>query len=213
MQSRVQLITTAVAALFVAACGKEAAPPQYPPPEVGVVVVHSREVPLVREASGRLAPTRASDVRARVPGVVQKRLYKEGSMVKEGQPLVRIDPAPFRAQLAAAQANLEQAEAAAKNASVTAARNRELTRQQLVSRMQLDDSARINLGYANVTAPISGRAGQMRVLEGALVGQGEATLLTTVEQVDPIYVYFDQPASDFEKLRRAQAAGQVTISE
>jgi len=233
MQSRVQLITTAVAALFVAACGKEAAPPQYPPPEVGVVVVHSREVPLVREASGRLAPTRASDVRARVPGVVQKRLYKEGSMVKEGQPLVRIDPAPFRAQLAAAQANLEQAEAAAKNASVTAARNRELTRQQLVSRMQLDDSealerttaaqvsaakaqldsARINLGYANVTAPISGRAGQMRVLEGALVGQGEATLLTTVEQVDPIYVFFDQPASDFERLQRAQAAGQVTIPQ
>ena len=154
-------------------------------------------------------------------------------MVKEGQPLVRIDPAPFRAQLAAAQANLEQAEAAAKNASVTAARNRELTRQQLVSRMQLDDSealerttaaqvsaakaqldsARINLGYANVTAPISGRAGQMRVLEGALVGQGEATLLTTVEQVDPIYVFFDQPASDFERLQRAQAAGQVTIPQ
>jgi len=154
-------------------------------------------------------------------------------MVKEGQPLVRIDPAPFRAQLAAAQANLEQAEAAATNASVTAARNRELNKQQLVSRMQLDDSealerttaaqvsaakaqldsARINLGYANVTAPISGRAGQMRVLEGALVGQGEATLLTTVEQVDPIYVFFDQPASDFERLQRAQAAGQVTIPQ
>ena len=154
-------------------------------------------------------------------------------MVREGQPLVRIDPAPYRAQLAAATANLEQAEAAAKNASVTAARNRELTKQQLVSRMQLDDSealerttaaqvsaakaqldsARINLGYANVTAPISGRAGQMRVLEGALVGQGEATLLTTVEQVDPIYVFFDQPASDFERLQRAQAAGQVTIPQ
>ena len=196
-------------------------------------MVHARAIPLVREASGRLAPTRASDVRARVAGVVQKRLYKEGSMVKEGQPLVRIDPAPLRAQLAAALANLEQAEAAAKNASVTAARNRELTRQQLVSRMQLDDSealerttaaqvsaakaqvdsARINLSYANVTAPISGRAGQLRVLEGALVGQGEATLLTTVEQVDPIYVFFDQAASDFERLQRAQADGHVTISE
>jgi len=232
MQSRVQLISAAVAALFVAACGQQQATPEAPPPEVGVIVVHARPVALVREASARLAPTRAADVRARVAGVMQKRLFKEGSMVKEGQPLVQIDPAPLRAQLAAANANLEQAEAAAKNASVTAARNRELTRQQLVSRMQLDDSealerttaaqvsaakaqvdsARINLGYANVTAPIAGRAGQMRVLEGALVGQAEATLLTTVEQVDPIFVFFDQPAADFEKLQRAQAAGQVSIA-
>ena len=197
------------------------------------MVVHASAVPLVREASGRLAPTRASDVRARVPGVLLKRLYKEGSMVKEGQLLMQIDTAPYRAALNVATANLGQAEASATNASVTAARNRELVKQNLVSRKDLDDAeslertsaaavsaaraqvqtARINLSYANVTAPISGRAGQLRVLEGALVGQGEATLLTTIEQVDPIYVYFDQPASDFEKLRRAQAAGQVTIAE
>lgn len=233
MHPRLPLIFAAVAAVFLAACGKEQVQGEAPPPQVGVQVVHARPVSLVREASGRLAPTRASDVRARVAGVVQKRLYKEGSMVKEGQPLVQIDPAPFRAQLAAAQANLEQAEAAAKNASITAQRNRELNKQQLVSRMQLDDSealerttaaqvsaakaqlesARINLGYANVTAPIAGRASQMRVLEGSLVGQGEATLLTTVEQVDPLFVFFDQPASDFERLQRAQAAGQVTISQ
>jgi membrane fusion protein (multidrug efflux system) len=233
MISRVQLISAAVAALFVAACGKQQGMPEMPPPEVGVVVVHAKPVALIREASGRLAPTRASDVRARVPGVLLKRLYKEGSMVKEGQLLMLIDPAPYRAALNVANANLEQAEAAAKNASVTATRNRELIKQNLVSRKDLDDAeslerssaaqvsaaraqvqtARINLSYANVTAPISGRAGQLRVLEGALVGQGEATLLTTIEQVDPIYVYFDQPASDFEKLRRAQAAGQVTISE
>ena len=204
-----------------------------PPPEVGVIVVHSRPVPLTREASARLAPTRASDVRARVPGVLQKRLYKEGSMVKEGQLLAQIDPAPYRAAYNVAAANLEQAQASAKNASVAATRNRELAKQALVSKMQLDDSealerstaaqvsaaraqletARINLSYANVTAPISGRASQMRVLEGALVGQGEATLLTTVEQVDPMFVFFDQPAADFERLRRAQAAGQVTIAE
>src|SRR6187399_3037465 len=233
MHSRVQLICAAVAALFVAACSKPAAQQQPPPPEVGVIIVHGSPVPLVREASGRLAPTRASDVRARVPGVLQKRIYKEGSMVKEGDPLVLIDTAPYRAALAQADASLEQAEASATNAKVTANRNRELSKQQLVSRMQLDDAealerstaaqvsaakaqvetARINLGYANVTAPISGRAGQLRVLEGALVGQGEPTLLTTIEQVDPIYVYFDQPASDFERLRRAQAAGQVAISE
>jgi membrane fusion protein (multidrug efflux system) len=233
MSLRIQLIATAVAALFIAACGKQQAPPQMPPPEVGVIVVHAQAVALVREASARLAPTRASDVRARVPGVLQRRLYKEGSMVKEGQLLLQIDPAPYRAALNAAAANLEQADAAATNSRVTATRNRELAKQSLVSRKDLDDAesqerstaaavsaakaqleqARINLSYANVTAPISGRAGQLRVLEGALVGQGEATLLTTIEQVDPIYVYFDQPASDFEKLRRAQAAGRVIIAE
>jgi membrane fusion protein, multidrug efflux system len=233
MPSRVQLILAAAAALFVAACSKQEAPQQPPPPEVGVIVVHAGPVPLVREASGRLAPTRASDVRARVPGVLQKRIYKEGSMVKEGDPLVIIDTAPYRAALAQATASLEQAEASATNAKVTANRNRELAKQSLVSRMQLDDSealerstaaqvsaaraqvqtARINLGYATITAPISGRASQLRVLEGALVGQGEATLLTTIEQVDPIYVFFDQPATDFERLQRAQADGGVTLAQ
>jgi membrane fusion protein (multidrug efflux system) len=233
MSSRVQLILAAVAALFVTACSKPQAQQQMPTPEVGVIVVHAEAVPLVREASGRLAPTRASDVRARVPGVLQKRLYKEGSMVKEGDPLILIDTAPYRAALAQANAALEQAEASATNAKVTADRNRELAKQNLVSRMQLDDAAalerstaaqvsaaraqvqtaRINLGYATITAPISGRAGQMRVLEGALVGQGEATLLTTVEQVDPVFVFFDQPASDFERLQRAQASGAVTLAQ
>jgi membrane fusion protein, multidrug efflux system len=223
----------ALVALLLAACGQQQPQGAPPPPEVGVIVVRAKQVPLIREASARLAPTRASDVRARVPGVVQKRLYKEGSMVKEGQLLVQIDPAPYRAQVAVASANLEQAQANATNAKVAAARNRELVKQSLVSRMQLDDSealerstaagesaaraqlqtARINLGYANVTAPIAGRAGQMRVLEGALVGQGEATLLTTVEQIDPMFVFFDQPAADFERLQRAQAAGNVTISD
>jgi membrane fusion protein (multidrug efflux system) len=233
MKSRILPIAAAVAALFVVACGQQQPQGEMPPPEVGVIVVHAKPVPLIREASGRLAPTRASDVRARVPGVMQKRLYKEGSMVKEGQLLVQIDPAPYRAQLAVANANLEAAEAAATNAKVTATRNRELAKQALISRMQLDDSealerttaaavssaraqvqtARINLGYANVTAPISGRAGQMRVLEGALVGQSEATLLTTVEQIDPMFVFFDQPASDFERFIRAQASGAVTVPD
>jgi membrane fusion protein (multidrug efflux system) len=232
MTKHLRLIVAAVAALFVIACGQQKPQGGYPTPQVGVIVVHAKPVAIVREASGRLAPTRASDVRARVPGVLQKRVYKEGSMVKEGQLLVQIDPAPYRAQLAVASANLEQAQAAATNAKVTASRNRELSKQSLVSKRDLDDAealerstaaavsaaraqeqtARINLGYANVTAPISGRASQLRVLEGTLVGQGEPTLLTTIEQVDPIYVYFDQPASDFERLQRAQAAGAVDIA-
>jgi membrane fusion protein, multidrug efflux system len=233
MLSRVQLVAAAVAALFVAACSKqEQGPPQGPMP-VDVIVLKAEAVPIVREASGRLAPTRASDVRARVPGVLLKRIYKEGSQVREGEPLVLIDTAPYRAALAQATGNLEQAEANATNAKVAAERNRELAKQSLVSRMQLDDAealerssaaavtaaraqvqtARINLGYANITAPISGRAGQMRVLEGALVGQGEATLITTVEQIDTLFVFFDQPAADFERLQRAQASGSVTLAQ
>jgi len=222
MHNRKPLITAALAAVFLAACGAQQPQGEPPPPEIGVLVVHAKSVALIREASARLAPTRASDVRARVPGVVQKRLYKEGSMVKEGQMLVQIDPAPYRAQLAVASANLESAEASATNAKVSATRNRELAKQSLISKTQLDDSealerssaaavsaaraqvqtARINLGYANVTAPISGRAGQC-----------EATLLTTIEQVDPIYVYFDQPASDFDRLQRAQASGTVEVAQ
>ncbi|HUQ12549.1 MAG TPA: efflux RND transporter periplasmic adaptor subunit [Steroidobacteraceae bacterium] len=233
MNPRVLLIAATAASLIVSACSKQQqGGPQGPMP-VGVLVVHAEPVPIVREASGRLTPTKASDVRARVPGVLLKRLYKEGSMVKEGDPLVLIDPAPYRAALAQATAQFEQADASATNAKVAANRNRELAKQNLVSRMQLDDAealerssaaqvsaaraqvqtARINLGYATITAPISGRASQLRVLEGTLVGQGEATLLTTVEQIDPMYVYFDQPATDFERLQRASVAGGVTLAQ
>jgi membrane fusion protein (multidrug efflux system) len=196
------------------------------------VVVHAQPVPLTRNLVGRLSATRSADVRARVAGVLLKRLFVEGSDVKAGQPLFQIDPAPLRASLDGALASLAQAEANAANAHITAQRSRELLPSGLVSRSDLDNAeaaerstaaavgqakaavgtARINLGYATVTAPISGRAGQQGVTEGALVGQGTATLLTTVEQIDPIYVNFDQPAVDIERLRRAQVAGDVTMA-
>jgi membrane fusion protein (multidrug efflux system) len=221
-------------ALTAAACtqGAKQPPPTPPPAQVAVVTVHPESVPLTHDLVGRLSATRQADVRARVAGIVQKRLYREGSTVKEGQVLFQIDPAPLRATLNAAQASLAQAVANATNAGVTAQRNRELVKSGLVSRSDVDnaeaserstaasvqqaranvESARINLGYATVTAPISGRASQQRVTEGALVGQGEATLLTTVEQVDPIFVNFDQAAVEIERLRRAQAAGNVTLA-
>jgi len=204
-----------------------------PPPEVGVIEAHAEPVPITRELVGRLSPTRASDVRARVAGVLLKRLYTEGTDVREGQLLFQIDPAPLRAALEAAQAALAQAEASATNARVFAQRNRELVGTGAVAKSELDTAeanerttaaqvmqakanvavARINLSYATVRAPISGRAGQQRVTEGALVGASEATLLTTIEQVDPIYVNFDQPATEVLRLRRAQAAGDVTLVE
>jgi len=222
----------ALLAALLAACARTGPPPAPPPPQVGVVVVHAQPVPLTRNLVGRLSATRSADVRARVAGVLLKRLYTEGSDVKAGQPLFQIDPAPLRAALDGALASLAQAEANAANAHVTAQRAREMAPGGLVSRSDLDNAeaaerstaaavqqakaavgtARINLGYATVTAPIAGRAGQQGVTEGALVGQGTATLLTTVEQIDPIYVNFDQPAVDIERLRRAQAAGSITMA-
>ena len=210
-------------ALALAAC-KAPEQPQMPPPEVGVVSVQPQSVPLQRELAGRLAPFRSSDVRARVSGVLQKRVYQEGSDVKEGQLLFQIDPAPLQASLSAAQANLASAEASYANARVSANRARQLAPQKFVSKSDLDNAeaaersaaaavqqakanvaaARINLGYASVTAPISGRAGKQQVTEGALVGTGDATLLTTVDQVDPLYANFSISASELEQLRSAQ---------
>jgi membrane fusion protein, multidrug efflux system len=220
-------------ALLAAGCSEsgKTPPPALPPAQVGIITVHSQPVPLTRDLVGRLSATRVSDVRARVAGVLLKRLYKEGSDVKEGQPLFQIDPAPLQAALDGALAALAQAEASATNAHINAQRDRELVPSGLVSRAELDnaeaterstaaavqqaranvETARINLGYARVTSPIAGRAGQQGVTEGALVGQGTATLLTTVEQIDPIYVNFDQPAVEVERLRRAQATGNVTL--
>ena len=225
-------LAAALLALLLGACARSGPPPASPPPQVGIVVVHAQPVPLTRNLVGRLSATRSADVRARVAGVLLKRLYTEGSDVKAGQPLFQIDPAPLRAALDGALASLAQAEANATNAHITAQRSRQLLPSGLVSRSDLDNAeaaerstaaavqqakaavgtARINLSYASVTAPIAGRAGQQGVTEGALVGQGTATLLTTVEQIDPIYVNFDQPAVDIERLRRAQAAGSITMA-
>jgi membrane fusion protein, multidrug efflux system len=216
----------------LAGCGAHAPPPAPPPAQVGVVVAHAQSVPLTRDLVGRMSATRSADVRARVAGVLQKRLYVEGSDVRAGQPLFQIDPAPLQAALDGAEAALAQAQANAINAHVTAERTRNLIASGLVSRADLDNAeaaerstaagvlqakaavstARINLSYATVTAPIAGRAGQQSVTEGALVGQGTATLLTTVEQIDPIYVNFDQPAIDIDRLRRAQSSGSVTVA-
>ena len=222
------------AAVGLAGCGKpqNQSPAAQQPTQVGVVTVHAQSVPLIHDLVGRLSATRQADVRARVPGVLQKRLYREGSTVKEGQVLFQIDAAPLRAALDASEASLAQAQAQATNSHVTAQRNRELVSSGLVSRSDLDnaeaserstsasvqqakanvETARINLGYAAVASPISGRASQQKVTEGALVGQAEATLLTTVEQIDPIYVNFDQAAVEVEKVRRAQATGSITLA-
>ena len=218
--------------LALAACGKGAPPPAPPPPEVGVISAKAESVPLTRELVGRLAATRTAEVRARVAGIVQRRVYAEGTDVKEGEVLFQIDPAPLQAALQAKEAALAQAQANAANAAAKAARYRELIGKGVLAKQDYDDAlasertsaaavqqaaadvatARLNLGYATVTAPIAGRAGRALVTEGALVGQGEATALTTVEQIDPIYVDFSQSVAEVEQLRRGQAAGKVQLS-
>jgi membrane fusion protein (multidrug efflux system) len=226
------LALTFAAVLSLAACKKEQAQTAPPPPEVGVIAAKPETLPLQREMVGRLSPFRSADVRARVAGVLQKRVYEEGSNVKEGQPLFLIDPAPLQATLASAEGALASARANYANARATANRARSLAPQKFVSKSDLDNaeaaersgaaavqqaeaavtSARINLGYARVIAPIAGLAGKQQVTEGALVGQGEATLLTTVDQIDPLYVNFSMSADELSTLRAAQNKGALALA-
>lgn len=225
----------AAIAAIATGCGKSQPQQQQqtPPPEVGVVVAKADAVPLRQDLVGRLSALRSADVRARVAGILQKRVYTEGSDVKEGELMFQIDPAPLRATLNAQLANLAAAQATYRNAHVAAERARSVGAKGLISRADVDnadaaertaaaavkqaqanvESARINLGYANVTAPISGRSGKQQVTEGALVGQGEATLLTTIDQVDPLYVNFSQAVGVLDEVRRAAASGQVALAE
>jgi membrane fusion protein (multidrug efflux system) len=222
--------------LALAACGKSGAPAAAaqggggapPPPEVGVVVATPTDVGLVTELPGRLEASRVAEVRARAAGILQKRLFREGSDVKAGQPLFNIDPAPYAAAAQSAQASLARAEANAVQAKALAERYKPLVEANAVSKQEYLNAvaaaktaeadvavgrasvqtAKINLGYASVTAPISGRIGRALVTEGALVGQGDATELAVIQQIDPMYVNFTQSASDVLKLRRAMEAGR-----
>ena len=217
---------------LAAGCGKPPQQPQaMPPTEVGVVNAQATSVPLVQQLVGRLSAARSADVRARVAGVLQKRTYTEGTDVKEGQLLFEIDPAPLRATLNAQLANLAAAQATYTNNHVAAERARSVAEKGLLSKADVDaasaaerasaasvkqaqanvESAKINLGYANVVAPIAGRAGKQAVTEGALVGQGEATLLTTIDQIDSLYVNFSQSVGTIDDVRRAAAKGDVQL--
>ncbi|KRG67396.1 GntR family transcriptional regulator [Stenotrophomonas terrae] len=226
------LALTCAATLSLAACKKPQEQAAPPPQEVGVVDAKPQTLPLQRELVGRLSPFRSADVRARVAGVLQKRVYEEGSTVKEGQVLFLIDPAPLQASLASAEGALAAARATYVNARATANRARSLAPQSYVSKSDLDSAeaaerssaaavqqaeaavtaARINLGYARVTSPIAGQAGKQQVTEGALVGQGDVTLLTTVDQIDPLYVNFSMTADELSLLRAAQDKGAVALA-
>ena len=221
-------------ALLLAACGEsKKQAPTPPPPLVGVVTAHAESVPLVKDLVGRLSAFRSADVNARVAGVLLKRAYVEGSEVKKGQLLFEIDPAPLKAALASATAQLAKDQASLGQARADLARYERLHQQKSIAEQTYTDqkflvqqqeatvqadqanlqTARINLGYADVTSPIAGRAGQQQVTEGALVGQGSATLLTTVSQLDPLYVNFTIGVNDLNDLQTAAERGDIQLTE
>jgi len=221
------------AASLLAACGQSAAPPaagQMPPPaQVGVVTVSRTTVGLQTELPGRTEASRVAQVRARVAGILERQLFTEGSEVRANQTLFQIDAAPYKAVLASAQAGLARAEANLTSAQAQAERYKPLAAAHAISDQDLISavaaqklaeadvaaakaailSAQINVTYAAVTTPISGRIGRALVTEGALVGQGEATQLALVQQINPMYINFTQPVADVLRLRAAIANGSL----
>jgi membrane fusion protein (multidrug efflux system) len=228
---RLGAVAAVGAAAALAACGRSAAKPaaSTAPVEVGIVRLEPTAVTLTRELPGRTSAFRVAEVRARVNGIVLKRFFTEGSDVKEGQKLFQIDPAPYQAALEGAKATLARAEASVANARLTAKRNEELVEDRVVSRQEFENTnaalkaaeadvaaaraavqvAQINLGYTTVTSPVSGRIGRSAVTEGAYVQAGQATLLATVQQLDPVYVDVAQSTAELLKLRRDLEAGKL----
>ena len=232
--------TTLAALLLLAACGdKPAGAPgagpggpggPRPPPEVGVITAKLQPVVLQTELPGRVEPVRVAQVRARVNGVVLKRLFTEGSEVKAGQTLFQIDPAPYAAALNSARANLGKAQANLTQATAQAERYKPLVEANAVSKQEYVNVvaaqktaeadvaalraqvqiAQINSGYANVTAPIAGRIGRALVTEGALVSAAEATQLALIQQTSTVYVNFTQSATELQRLRRASGQKSLT---
>ena len=226
-----------LALALLAGCGakddaKGAAPPggaMPPPPTVGVVTVAPQVVALQTELPGRVEPVRVAQVRARVNGVVLKRQFVEGSEVRAGQPLFLIDPAPYQAALDTAKAQLARAQASLAQTTATVERYRPLAAANAISQQEYVNAqaaqktadadvaagraavqaAAINLGYAQVTAPIAGRIGRALVTEGALVSAAEATQLALIQQISTVYVNFTQSSSELLRLRRAAAANQL----
>lgn len=219
--------------LVIAACAKEegkgAAKGPPPVPEVGVITVQPQSVSLTRELPGRTAAFRVAEVRARVNGIVQKRLFTEGTDVKANQPLFQIDLAPYQAVLDSAEAQVARAEANAASTKSLAERYAKLVETNAVSRQEYDDAvakqksavaevaaaraavkaARINLDYTLVRSPIPGRIGRSDVTEGAYVQQASATLLATVQQLDPMYVDLTWSTAELLRLRRSIESGEL----
>ncbi|MFA6962025.1 MAG: efflux RND transporter periplasmic adaptor subunit [Opitutaceae bacterium] len=218
-----------LALVFTGCSKKPASASAAAPAEVGVITVSASPVALTQELPGRTSAFRIAEVRARVSGIILKRHFIEGGDVKEGELLYTIDPAPYLAVLDSAKASLARAEANAAVSQLQADRSKKLITSQAISQQEYDDvaaanlaaeadvaaakasvqTAEINMGYTQVTAPVSGRIGLSQVTEGAYVQQGAATLLATVQQLDPLYVDVTQSSTAVLRLRRALAEGKL----
>ncbi|MGE8162623.1 efflux RND transporter periplasmic adaptor subunit [Paraburkholderia sp. NPDC080076] len=224
-----RLISAATAAVLLAACGpKQSAPPQQTP-EVGVITVQPTAVPVVTELPGRTSAFLVAQVRARVDGIVLRREFTEGSQVKAGQRLYKIDPAPYIATLNNAKATLAKAQANLVSTTAQANRFKVLVAANAVSKQDYDnavasegqaaadvaagkaavDTAQINLGYTDVVSPVSGQVGISQVTPGAYVQASAATLMATVQTLDPVYVDLTQSSLDGLKLRRDMQEGRL----
>ena len=210
-------------------CGEQPKGGQRPPTEVAIVTVVPERLAMMNELPGRLEANRVAQVRARVPGIVLKRTFTEGSDVKAGQLLFQIDPATYQAALNSAKAAQAKAEANLTLTSLKLDRYQPLVKINAISKQEFDDvvsaqkqavadvasakaavtTAGLNLGYASVTAPIAGKIGRALVTEGALVGQGEATQLALIQQLDSLYVNLTQSSVEVMQLRQALKAGQL----
>jgi membrane fusion protein (multidrug efflux system) len=218
--------------LALAACGSKAAPAPAKPPDVSVVTVHKSSVPLTTELPGRTTAVLVAQVRGRVDGVVLSRNFKEGADVGANQKLFQIDPAPYRAALDSANATLQNFQAAVVSANLLAERYKVLLAGNGVAQQDYDNAvaaqgiaqanvamgkaaveiARINLAYTSVVSPIKGRIGPAAVTPGAYVQASVATLLATVQQLDPIYVDLNQSSVQGLQLRRDIASGRLKIN-
>jgi len=221
------LISTGL--LLLAGCSKPQPPMQMPPAEVSVVTISSESLPVTNEFPGRIDAERIAQVRARATGIVLKRLFTEGSEVNEGDVLFQIDPAPLQAQVDSVKASLAHAEAELAQTEAKAKRYETLVTINAVSKQDFDDAnaaalqakadvasskaaletASLNLGYAQVTAPISGKIGEAKVTEGAYVTESGADEMAVIQQMDPIYFDFTQSSTDLLKLKASFDKGQL----
>ncbi len=234
MQSRMSLprllpLISAIA-LTIAANGANAQEGmQMPPPAVGVLELKARSVPVINELPGRIAATRVAEVRARVSGILQERVFQQGTLVKKDDVLYRIDPRLFKVRVASAEAALQRAKATQDNARQQLERQKSLRERNVSTGIDYDtaavtlaqaeadvalqqaalDEARINLEYTEVRAPITGIIGAALVTEGALVTADGTQNLALIQQIDPIYADFTQSAQDMMALKRAVEEGKL----
>jgi membrane fusion protein (multidrug efflux system) len=219
-------------AAALAGCGNPGKPPAPPPAEVGVVTIKAQSVPLQTELPGRTSPYAISQVRPQINGIILARAFQEGANVKAGQLLYRIDPAPYRAAVDQAKAQLANAEANLVTLKLKADRYAQLIKTDSIARQDYDDAqaaygqgvatvqqdkaalqtAQINLGYTDIRAPISGRIGVSAYTQGALVTSGQTDALTSIQTLDPIYVDVTQSTAELLRLERAIAGGEVRRS-